>query len=90
MSSAPSGFNYLITSSAQADIDALDMFNQMRLRYALETLLLDPTVRNPAISEQTNVAETEPQFVLRLRDLAVYFDLLNPLVAAIRRVRIEP
>ena len=90
MTSSPRGYDYVVTETAEAEIRLLDLFDQQRVGYALQDLLVDPTPRRPTISERLERQAGEPQFVLRLSDLAIYFDMENAYVAIIRAVRIEP
>lgn len=90
MTSSPRGYDYVITENAEQEIRLLDTFHQQQVVYALNDLLVDPTVQRPTITEQQGRPAEEPQFVLKLGDLAVYFDMLNPYVALIRTVRVDP
>ena len=89
MNRRPAGFEYLLTEPAREDIRALSLFDQMRLPYALDQLLFDPSPCNLIISVNPGTSRIEAAFVVRLRDPAVYFDMLNPYVSAVRRIRLE-
>ena len=94
MTPAPRGLDILITDAARTHIDALNRFNHDRLGRAFDQLLRDPTTANPIISVNTDGPAGDPQLVLRLPNpvaptLAIYFDMLNAYVVAVRRIRLE-
>ncbi len=90
MTFSPRGYDFVLTQHAEDQIDALSRFNQLEVGFALRDLLVDPTANRPTVTERTGRLAGEPQFVLRLRDVRIYFDMFNPHVSMVRAVRIEP
>ena len=88
MTASPSGYDYVITENAEAELQALDPYDHFRVQRVLDDLLVDPTVRRPTVSEQTERQPNEPQFRIQLGDAVVYFDMANPYVAVVRSIRI--
>ena len=88
MTASPSGCDYVITENAEAELQALDLYDHFRVQRVLDDLLVDPTVRRPTVSEQTGRQPGEPQFRIQVRDVAIYFDMANLYVAIVRSVRI--
>ena len=89
MTSNPRGYDFVLSDNARVEIAAFDKLLQLSIEYALNQLLLDPSPRNPLIFEQSEQPGRNPEFVMRFRNLAIYFEMENAYVAAIQSVRID-
>lgn len=87
MTGEPVGFDVLVSEAAWSDLAGLQFAYQLRFLPALDRLLDDPTIDNPLVEDLSDDANAPSEYVLLFRDLMLFYDMLNPLVAEVVAVR---
>ena len=87
MAGEPVGFDVLVSDAAWSDLAGLQFPYQLRFLPALDRLLDDPTIDNSLVEDLSDVADAPGEYVLLFRDLMLFYDMLNPLVAEVVAVR---
>lgn len=90
MSPRPRGYDLVISKEAADQIASCDEFHTWLAGQALDLLLLNPTPHNPIVQPRATPPGANPQFVLRLGELSVYFEMQNALVATVLALRFPP
>lgn len=90
MNPQPRGFDLVLSKEAADQVASCDEFHKWLVRQALDLLLLNPTPRNPIVQPRETPHGGNPQFVLTLGELSVYFEMQNALVATVLTFRFPP
>lgn len=87
MAGEPVGFDVPVPDAAWSDLAGLQFPYQLRFLSALDRLLDDPTIDNPLVEDLSGDVNAPGEYVLLFRDLMLFYDMLNPLVAEVVAVR---
>ena len=85
--SEPVGFDVLVSDAAWSDLTGLPFPYQLRFLLALDWLLDNPTIDNPLVEDLSGDASAPGEYMLLFRDLMLFYDMPNPLVAEVAAVR---
>lgn len=89
MTSGPRGFDVSVSDRAKAEVAELSPLERFRYERGYEQLFLDPTPRHPLVYDLRGLVDEPGDFVLRLVNVAIYFNRLNALVSEVVSVRAD-